>query len=391
MTAKTASRIIMRRSTVILLALAALPAVGAVGHAQIAVSANVGAVGKDGTRADTALIIDLNVVPPKVLGEVAAPAAVQGPPQSVAIAPDESIALVTGANKPDPKDPSKTVPNDTLTVIDLKAKPPVVLATLRTGMGATGVSINRAGTMALVANRSEGSVSVFTISGKTVTPAGKVAVCDATCEVSLPVFTPDGTRALLTRFGDSRISVLSIRGTKVEYTKYDIAAGLQPYSLEIAPRGDVALVANVGSGLSGGTDIVSVIDLTLDPPRVIDHTPVGPLPEGISLSPEGNYLSVTAMNHSQRPKDSPFFRDFGLLRIFRLSDKKLTPITEAKVGHSCQGSAWNKSSDTILVQCTGEQEILVFHFDGKTLTPSGSIKVNGRPSGIRTAARPPAR
>ena len=48
-----------------------------------------------------------------------------------------------------------------------------MIATLQAGKGAAGVAINKAGTLALVANRSEGTVSVFTISGTTVTAAGK--------------------------------------------------------------------------------------------------------------------------------------------------------------------------------------------------------------------------
>ncbi len=41
---------------------------------------------------DTVTIIDLGVSPPKVLGEVKAPSSVAGPPQNVAITPDEAIA-----------------------------------------------------------------------------------------------------------------------------------------------------------------------------------------------------------------------------------------------------------------------------------------------------------
>jgi hypothetical protein len=66
-----------------------------------------------------------------------------GPPSSVAVAPDESFALVTGAMKLDPADPAKAIPDDKLTVIDLKSSPPKILATLQAGAGAAGVSINR--------------------------------------------------------------------------------------------------------------------------------------------------------------------------------------------------------------------------------------------------------
>ena len=62
----------------------------------------------------------------------------------------------------------------------------------------------------------------------------------------------------------------------------------------------------------------------------------------------------------------------------------LTPVTEARIGHWCEGVAWNRRSDTLLVQCA-EQELRIFRFDGRRLTPSGAIKVEGVPTGIRTA------
>jgi hypothetical protein len=124
--------------------------------AQLAVSANDGhtafvnntTVGSDNPVPDTITILDLSVSPPKVVGEVQAPTSVVGPPQSVAITRDESIALVTASSKLDPANPKRLVPDNKLTVIDLKSSPPAVLATLEAGLGANGVSINRAGTLA---------------------------------------------------------------------------------------------------------------------------------------------------------------------------------------------------------------------------------------------------
>ena len=106
------------------------------------------------------------------------PGSVVGPPFSVAVSPDESLALVTANEKVGPADSTKRIPNNTMSVVDLKATPPLIIATLETGKAPAGVSINRAGTLALVANRAEGTVSVFTIQGKTVTPACKVTVAD---------------------------------------------------------------------------------------------------------------------------------------------------------------------------------------------------------------------
>lgn len=381
------------RASVFVCAVSILSLFSPAAYAQLAVSANDGkAVLVDGVPttpasppADTVSIIDLNVLPPKVVGEIKAPTSVVGPPLSVAVSPDESIALVTAAMKIDPADAKKTVPDNKVSVIDLKAKPPAVIATLEAGLGAAGVSFNRAGNLALVANRSEGTVSVFTVNGKTLTPAGKVDFDAKTSGPSHAVFSMDGKTALVTRDGDNKISVLSVDGSKVEYTKRDLGAGLRPYGIDVSSKGDVAVVANIGTSL-GDTDTVSVIDIAAKPPRVVDTISVGQTPEGLKLSPDGQYAAVGVMNGSNKPKTSPFYSDNGSLRIFSLKNKRLTPVTEAKVGHWCQGIVFSKDNKTILVQCMVENEIMVFGFDGKKLTPKAPIKATG-PAGIRTAER----
>ena len=363
--------------------------------AQLAVSSNDNKVFNTGgvntvvrnAPPDTVTVIDLGVSPPRVVGEVNAPGSWASPPQSVAVSPDESIALVTSSTKIDPSDPARTVPDDTVTVIDLKTSPPRVLATLHAGKGPSGVSINPAGTLALVANRNEGTVSVFTIDGRTVTPAGKVGLCDPNCTPSLPVFTPDGTRAFVTRNGDHLLSELAIDQARVVYTKRDVSVNLRPYGIQIAPKGDLAFVANIGNGPTGGTDTLTVVDLAANPPRAIDSLSVGLIPEGIALSPDGGYLAVMVMNGSNLATTSPFFHDYGILKILRVTGPKLTPVTEARIGHWCEGVAWSRNQRTVVVQCMNEKAIQVFGFDGRGLTPQTPIRVSGGPAGIRTAER----
>ncbi|WP_291863932.1 YncE family protein [Bradyrhizobium sp.] len=365
---------------------------GSAAHAEFAVSANDGKmVLEDGVAKvrknplpDSVAIIELSGGAPRMVAELPVPASVVGPPSSVAIASDESFALVTGAMKIDPADPTKAIPDDRLTVIDLKSSPPKVLATLQAGAGAAGVSINRSGTLALVANRSEGSVSVFTISGNTLTAAGKVALGDAKSGPSHPMFSRDGTAALVTRDGDSRIAVLSVDGAKVEYTKRDLTAGVRPYQIDSTGNGDVAIVANIGTG-SGDADSISLIDMRAKPVRVVTTVSVAQTPEGLKMSPDGAYVAVTAMNGSNKPKASPFYNDYGLLQIFRISGTSLTPVTKARIGHWCQGVAWSKDSKILLAQCMVENEIVPFTFDGKTLTRGTPIAMKASPAGIRTA------
>ncbi len=198
------------------------------------------------------------------------------------------------------------------------------------------------------------------------------------------MFSRDGATALVTRDGDNRISVLSVDGNKVEYSKRDVYAGLRPYQIDTTGNGDVAVVANIGMGL-GDADTISLIDMRAKPLRVVNTVTVPQTPEGLKMSPDGAYVAVTAMNGSNKPANSPFFNDFGLLKIFRINGTEMTPVAEAKIGHWCQGVAWSKDSKTILAQCMVENEIATFQFDGKTLTKGAPIAMKVSPAGIRTA------
>ena len=359
--------------------------------AQIIVSANDGkAVLVDGvntvprpTPPDTVTILDGSVLPPRVIGELRVPNSVVGPPQNVAIAPDGSIALVASATQVDPADASRTIPDDRVTVIDLKASPVAVVATLRAGQGASGVAINAAGTLALVANRIEGTVSVFTISGRTVTHQTKVDLGAPDSGPSQVAFTPDGRTALVTRNNYSLISFRTVTATTVAYAERDIGAGFKPYGLEVTPDGRLAIVANIGVGASGGNDTISVIDLSATPARTVDHITVGIIPEALAISPDGRFVAVTVMNGSNQPKASPWYQAQGRLRILRIENRTLLPVTETPIGQWCQGVAWTRDSRALLAQCVSERAIRAFRFDGRTLTAAGSVPVNGGPSGIR--------
>lgn len=360
-------------------------------HAEIVVTANDGkmvlengsAVVRKQPLPDTVSVIDFTDGALKILGEVPAPASVVGPPPSVAIAPDGSFALVTGAMKVDPADATKTVPDDKLSVLDLKSSPPKVLATLQAGAGAAGVSINRAGTLALVANRSEGTVSVFTINGNTLTSAGKIPLGDAKSGPSHAVFSHDGTTALVTRDGDSRISLLTVDGNKVEYAKRDLYSGVRPYDIDLT-AGATAVVGNVGAG-GGDTDTISLIDMNAKPIRVVNTISVGQTPEGVKMSPDGNYVAITVMNGSNKPAASPFFNDFGLLKVYKISGTELAPVADAKIGHWCQGMVWSKDSKYLVTECMVESELIAFSFDGKALARTSTLKMQVSPAGIRTA------
>ena len=379
----------LMRGTALASALA-LPLFSSAATAQIAVSANDNKIALvDGQNTvpanpppDTVTVLDIGVSPPKVLGELQAPSSVVGVPQSVAVSKDESFAIVTSAMKVDPADPKKTAPDDRISVIDLKANPPAVTQTLQAGPGVTGVSISPSGTLALTANRNDGSVSIFTISGKTLTAAGKLDLGNKNSGPSHVAFLPDGKSAILTRDGDHRVSILAIDGNTVTDTKRFMVGGFRPYSLVVSPKGDVAVFGNQGGG-QGDSDQINVVDLKTM--RVTEAISVGQTPEGVSMAPDGSHVAVILHNGSPRKKDHPAYNDHGLMRIFKVDGTKLTLVTTTKIGTWAQGSVWSSDGKTIVVQATHEKELQVFAFDGKEAKQTGSIKTNGGGVGMRTS------
>ncbi len=369
----------------------------AAGMAQIAVSVNDNKMVLDNgvprvvanPQPDTVAIIDMKSMPPRLLDEIEVPASVAGPPLSVAVAPDESLALVTSAVKVSPTDPSKTVPDNRLSVIDLTMRPPRDIATLTTGASPAGVSINRAGTLALVANRADCTVSVFAIAGKTVTPAGTVSLGGAPdCGASHVAISPDGRSALVTRDNDHKISVLSIDGSKVEYAKRDMNPGLRPYGIDICVPGSIAVVANIGVG-QGDADTISVIDMTAKPVRIIETLTVGQTPEGIKCSPDGSYVAVVVMNGSNKPKESPFYNPSGKLVLYMVAGKTLQRFGEVPIGNWSQGVAFAPDGLTVLVQNMVQKDIQVFRIEGMRLVDTGQrIPLKGGGAAIRTADKP---
>jgi DNA-binding beta-propeller fold protein YncE len=305
------------------------------------------------------------------------------------VIPDESLALVTASNKVDPSDKTKQTPDNRVTVIDLKATPPKVIATLEAGMGAAGISVNRQGTLALVSNLVDGTVSVFTIEGKKVTPAGTVEVGGKAAGGGMVAITPDGKTALVSRSNDNKISVLSIDGTKVEYTKRDMTAGVRPIVLDVASNGAFAVVASLAGGASGDSDSISLIDLTAKPPRVVDTIGVlGATAEGLKISPDSSVVAVVVHNGSNRAKDSPFYHDAGKLVIVRVTGKTLSRVGEAPIGHWSQGAVFSPDGKRILVGNMVEKDYWVFQWSGALLKDTGQrVKVNGGPAAIRAAEK----
>ena len=368
------------------------PALNNVARAEIAVSSNdahtvldaaANQVAAKDAKPDTVDIIDMAARPPRVIASVAAPGSVVGPPTAVAVAPDESYAIVTGATKAQDGAPSGIAPDDVVSVIDLQAKPPAVVQTIKAGAGATTVRISPDGTLAIVVNRTEGTLSLFTIKDRRLADAGKLPIDPKSMPSGL-VFLPDGRTALLSRYGDHQVSVLRIQGTTVTIDKRPITTGIAPYTIDITPDGRMAAISNMGRG-DGDIDSVSLIDLTREPFRTVQTLDIARSPEGLRFSPDGTILAVGAQNGTTKAQGTPLHNSQGRLILLALKDNHLHPVAEAPIGGWSQGIAFSRDGRTILVQNMIERTIDVFGWDGTTLLPQAPLAIGSGPAAIMTS------
>ncbi|MEA2840450.1 MAG: hypothetical protein QOF41_1780 [Methylobacteriaceae bacterium] len=338
----------------------------------------------EAAAADTLSVIDLAHYPPLVTATIDVPGSVVGPPYAVAVAKDESFAIVSSATKLDPADPKKIVPDDRVSLVDLAGGPKVVQQ-VTAGAGATSVGISPDGSLVLVANRAEGTVSAFRLNDKKLEPLDKVELGNPKAGPSGLAFVSDRV-ALVSRDGDSMISVLRIDGNKISVDPRPLTAGVRPYTLGVASSGTLAAVSNMGRG-DGDIDTVSLIDLSSEPFRTVETMSVGMVPEGLRFSPDGKFLAVGLQEGTTKKTGSPFQTASGRLVIYAVEGKSLRKVAEAPIGHWSQGIAFSKNGETIIVQNMVERTIAVFRFDGQKLTAGTPIAMGAGPAALGTAWR----
>ena len=334
---------------------------------------------------DTVSIIDINDrLSPRIVASLPLMNSVFGPPVNLAITPDESLAIV--ANSMDwVKDGEawKGQPDNKLYVIDLKASPPALIDTVAVGKQPSGLAINRAGTLALIANRADNSISVLTISGKSVKLVDTVAMGEQVAAVAI---TPDGKRALAAKFPGHKIALLEIDGTKVTYTKYDMNVGLWPYNVAIAPNGKIALTADNGNAgaADGQVDTVSVIDMEANPIRVIDRVVVGDGPEGLVISPTGELAVAMLLKGTNAAKTTWFYNKNGGVAVLKIDGKKVTKVGEVEVGGLPEGAVFSSDGKYLYVGNYMNDDVSILKVDGTNVTDTGkTLKLPGHPASMR--------
>jgi len=338
---------------------------------------------------DSVAIVDIsNPEAPKIVANLPMMNSVFGPPTNLAITPDQKLAIV--ANSVDwQKDGEnwKDVPDNKLYVIDLTTNPPAQIATVEVGKQPSGLSINKAGNLALVANRADNSISVLSISGKDVKLIDTVPMGE---QVSHVVFTPDGTRALVAKFPGHKIAVLNVDGQKVSDSKHNMNVGLWPYNLDVTPNGAIALTADngFGGGSDGNVDTVSVIDLEATPPRVIDRVVVGDAPEGLAISPTGKLAAAVLLKGSNLAWSSWIYNRNGSVVILKIDGKKVTKLDEIEVRGLPEGAVWSADGKYLFVGNYMDSDVSILKVEEtkkgiRVINTGMNFKLPGQPASMR--------
>jgi len=350
---------------------------------------------------DTVSIIDIkDPTKPRILASLPLMNTIIGPPVNLAITPDQHLALV--ANSLDwVKDGEgwKGVPDNKIYVIDLTASPPAQIATVEAGKQPSGMAINRAGTLALVANLADESVGVLAIEGKNVKLVDTVSVASPPAAAGTPpappsrpaaiAITPDGQRALVAKAGANRVALLDIDGQKVSYAKvdgknYEMATGLNPINVQITPDGKLAIVNNIGGGQDGQVDTVAVIDMEASPPRVTDQVVVGDGPEGLAMSPAGGYAASLILNGSGGTPKTAFYRhDKSYVALLKIDGKSVHKVGQTDVGGLAEGIAFSPDGRYLYVANFIDSDIDILRLDGDALTKVASLSLPGHPASMR--------
>jgi DNA-binding beta-propeller fold protein YncE len=333
---------------------------------------------------DAVLIVDVaDPLNPKIVANLPLKNSVVGPPVNLDIDPTGSIAIVADSmNVIKDGDAYKQVPDNKIYVIDLKAQPAKLINTIEGDKQPSGLSINPAGNLALVANRAGKSISVLSIHGTDVKLIGKVDMGD---EVTAVVFTPDGRHALATKASANKVALLDVDGDTVTYTKHDLLTGLFPYNIVMSPSGSIALTADNGNnGTSdGNVDTVSVIDLTA-PVHVIDHITVPDSPEGLAFSPRGNLAVVAEATGSNHPKSDWYYHPHGTVTVLRIDGKRVTRLNDIEVGGLPEAICFTPDGRYIYVGNYMDKDFSILRVEGTKVSDTGKrFKVPGQPGSAR--------
>jgi DNA-binding beta-propeller fold protein YncE len=342
---------------------------------------------------DSLAVIDASRTTPVIVATVEGiEHTIQGPPQAVAITPDGKLAVVGAPSRWDDA-AGKEVLDTFVQVVDLGASPPRAASRVDIGAHPNGLSISPDGSL-LLAAAIDGTLKVLSISGQDVKLVDSLKLSER--RLGSVSFTHDGAAALVGLREDGGLAVVEVQGGKVRPTKERVSSGIAPYSIDVSSDGRWAVVGNAGlngttalSGISAGdADTVTLIDVSSRPFRAVQYLTVPSIPEGVAISPDGQWIAVQAMDGSNLTADNPGRHKQGKVLLFRIEAGVARLVNEVAGGEAAQGIVFAKDNQTILVQFDVEKALAVYTIrDGKLADTGQRLQLAAGPVSMRSMPR----
>ncbi|WP_321816010.1 MULTISPECIES: YncE family protein [unclassified Paraburkholderia] len=340
---------------------------------------------------DTLTLLDASHFPPQVKATVEVENGIQGPPQAVAVTPDGALALVAAPTRYD-EAAKKLLMDSFLQVVDLHATPPSVTR-IDLGMHPQGIAIDRSGHLALVTGV-DGRVAVVQIDGTNVKIADWLKFGEK--RLAGVSFTHDGRHALVSLRDEQGVAVLDVIDGHVTDSGVRLSSGVAPYTIDVSSDGKWAVVSDVGLAglpgyagkLAGDADAITLIDVSREPFRAVQHLTVPSLPEGVAISPDGRWIGVQAMDGSNLTADNPGRHARGKVVLFEIRNGVAHQVAEALGGEAAQGIVFTADSKYLIVQFNVEHQLALYAVNNGHLRDTGKrIEIKGGPSSLRTTPR----
>jgi DNA-binding beta-propeller fold protein YncE len=327
---------------------------------------------------------------PVRIGSLPLENSIAGPPINIAITPNQRLALIANSlhSEAVPRGGWITTPSDELFIVDLTARPPQLISTIKVGRQPSGMSINKSGTLALVANRDSISITVLAINGHEVTVKDTVDMTDTVGAVAI---APEGRRAVATKTLAHKAALLAIDDTEKIRLERDLWTCLFPWDAAITPDCRLALVNNAGNaGLpDGNMDTVRVIDLSAAEPHVIGQLAVGDSPEGIAIRPQGDLAAVTLLNSGYDSHDAAWYwREAGRVALLKIDSKNVT-LSDSAEDSFPEGIAVSPDGNFIYAGNFHSNSISILSIapDGSSKDTRARIELPGPPASLRIGSR----
>jgi DNA-binding beta-propeller fold protein YncE len=315
------------------------------------------------------------------------PTSVIGPPTSIALHPSLPLAIVAGAMTHRIVNGQMThVADNQVTLLGTGMENNRIKFRLTVGSQPSSVGISPDGRHALVTNRGDGSLSVLRIEGERLVELERVPLCDPDATLSHVEISPDGSKALATLTKANRVLLLSLDRNAHPEKLGDIETGDGPYVARFLPGGRGAVIAEIGSS--------ELLFVSLSENRIQrgKSIPVGRLPEGLDVSPDGEWIAAACLEGGNlKDRANPKFGQTGRIYLLRRSGGAYENAQVLDFSGWPQAAVFTVDGEGLVVANTGKAEIVFCRKTGSGFEKTGKVSpTSGEPIAAARRTRKPS-